>query len=108
MVQIIDGIEHHLFRLSGKIQYNMHNYFDSQRPEVPNSVVKYVEFVSSPDEPGCFRMNRLKSQFHPDWLSAVQPPEQIQHIAAQTVRTGGDGKNFYFRIFNRFGEDLFR
>ena len=44
--------------------------------------------ITPADKGGSGFVNRLKSQFHPDWLSAIQPPEQIQYIVPKKKKVG--------------------
>ena len=52
-------------------------------------------------------MNCLQSQFHPDRFDPVQMFQKMQHIFSKTVRPCGHRQNFYIRIPDGPGKNIF-
>ena len=102
MVQMVQRLQHHFFRFSGKEEDHVNDNLDPCRAQIVYGPVKDIQRIAPPDKLCCFRMDRLQSQFDPDRFDLVQAGEKSDHVGAQAVGPGGDGQDLYIRIPDRF------
>ena len=107
-VQIVKRFKHHILCLIREKKDHMDDHRDAQSSKSSHCSVKYVQVITAADEPCSLFVNSLKPQLYPHRLYPIQPPEKLQDITAQTVRTGGYGERPDVRVLYSFCEDLFQ
>lgn len=91
LTDILYRVDHVLARFAGQTQNQVDHDADAAVPEGFDGRVVYGQVVTAVDQVSGALMDGLQAQFHPEKVFLVDLREQVEDLAGQTVRAGGDG-----------------